>query len=104
MLSRNPDWRTEDEMERTDRLGEEADRLADFLVDKGIHIQLAMAMGLGEEAVEAMVDDIWDGLRRVAMDEATVDVVLELAFRSVAEQILRGTESLMARIGIDILD
>jgi hypothetical protein len=70
---------------------ERADLLREELVNKRAMTWVAMDLDMGEEVIERLVDNIWNPLREMALDPETVDIVLELVLRGLAddERVLR---------------
>lgn len=103
-----PYWTGGDYLIRNANRTERAELLRDQLAEKHASVYLAMDLGMGEEEIERLVDNLWDPLREMAMDPAMVDIVLELVLSVVDPEGLAISQRIQRQIeefvGIDTLD
>jgi hypothetical protein len=103
-----PYWEGGDYLIQHANRTERAELLRDQLAQRYASIYLAMDLGMSEEEIERMVDNLWDPLREMAMDQTTVDIVLELVLSVVDPEGLAISQRIQRQIeefvGIDTLD
>jgi hypothetical protein len=73
-----PYWECGDYLIQSANRTERSELLRDQLAAKYASVYLARDLGMGEGEIERLVDNFWDPLREVALNPATVDIVLEL--------------------------
>lgn len=93
--SNNLPWRDQEDLDHAEKLKERAGELRRDLIDRTVSINMAYRMGLGEEAIERLIDGIWDDTRKVALDPETVDIVLDLLFALIAPEAGRPLDAML---------
>jgi len=93
-----PYWETPEYQEAADDLDKRSKALTAEIRVKSSMIYLAVELDLDPEEQERLVDDLWEPLRKMALDPGTVDVVLDALIQSQVSTIMFGVGAILDSI------
>jgi hypothetical protein len=92
-------WRDEADWTKEDEENEKALKLKEELIEKMVSIHMAVDLGMEEDAVEGLIDNLWNPLREALCNPKTQDLVLTLLMEGMAGDVTYRVMRLKHEIG-----